>query len=238
MRICFFGTSHGVPEPGRSCACTMIEVSGRLYFVDMGMMAIPELVNRGLSIDAVKGVFITHMHGDHTNGLPNFVDLLSWYYKTANPAIYLPKEESIDALNTWINVTTTRTPRLRYAVVQPGIIYEDGFIKVTAIATQHCAYSFAYLVEAEGKQILFTGDLAHPTKDYPEIAKQIPLDLVVCEAAHFSPSQYLSVFRESQIKTVCVNHYVPRYIGDILQLKADLTDAAVYITHDGMELTL
>ena len=216
----------------------MIEVSGRIYFVDMGMMAIPELVNRGIPIDAVKGVFITHMHGDHTNGLPNFVDLLSWYYKTADPTICLPKEEAIPVLKNWVSTTCAGSRELRYVTIQSGVIYEDGFIKVTAIATRHCGPSYAYLIEAEGKQLLFTGDLKHPAEDFPEIVRLFPLDLVVCESAHFSPAHYLPVFRNCNIKTVCVNHYVPRYISDILQLKADLVNTDVRITHDGMELTL
>ena len=75
MKITFIGSSHGVPEPNRKCTCIMIEVGANVYFIDMGAPAIDELRTRGISIDAVKGVFITHMHGDHTDGLIQFIDL-------------------------------------------------------------------------------------------------------------------------------------------------------------------
>lgn len=88
MKITFLGASHGVPEANRRCSCTMVEVSGRYYFVDMGIMAIDELVTRGIPVDAVKGIFITHMHGDHTNGLFSFVDLITWYFKNVDPEIF------------------------------------------------------------------------------------------------------------------------------------------------------
>ena len=87
MRITFIGASHGVPEPNRKCSCTMIEISGRYYFIDMGTPSIDHLVTAGIPVDAVKGIFITHMHGDHTNGLVSFIDLISWYFKTADPTI-------------------------------------------------------------------------------------------------------------------------------------------------------
>lgn len=43
------------------------------------------LRTRGIEVEDIKGIFITHMHGDHTNGLISFVDLISWYFKTAGP---------------------------------------------------------------------------------------------------------------------------------------------------------
>ena len=77
MKITFLGSSHGVPEANRKCSCIMIEVGENIYFVDMGTPSIDELRKRGKSVDAVKGVFITHMHGDHTDGLIQFVDLIT-----------------------------------------------------------------------------------------------------------------------------------------------------------------
>ena len=51
----------------------------------MGVNAIDALRTRGIEVEDVKGIFITHVHGDHTNGLISFVDLISWYFKTADP---------------------------------------------------------------------------------------------------------------------------------------------------------
>ena len=63
MNVTLLGTSHGVPEPNRRCSCSMVEVSGRYYFIDMGMNAIDEIVTRQIPVDAVKGVFITQNVG-------------------------------------------------------------------------------------------------------------------------------------------------------------------------------
>ena len=100
MRIIFLGTSHGVPEPNRRCSCTMIETKGRYYFVDMGFCAIDDLVTRGIPVEAVKAIFVTHHHGDHTDGLLPFIDLITWYYKKADPLVYLSKIEQGDIIST------------------------------------------------------------------------------------------------------------------------------------------
>lgn len=96
MQITFLGASHGVPEANRRCSCTLIETNGRYYFIDMGVNAIDALRTRGIDVEDVKGIFITHMHGDHTNGLVSFVDLISWYFKTADPEICLPNLEGFE----------------------------------------------------------------------------------------------------------------------------------------------
>ena len=238
MKITFLGSSHGVPEPHRQCACAMIEISGRYYFIDMGVMAINDLVTRGIKIDDVKGIFITHMHGDHTNGLISFADLISWYFKTADPVIYLPKIEGAKVIEDWIAVTGSTKRDLHYEEVTPGLMYDDGFIKITAFPTQHCYKSYAYLVEAEGKNVLFTGDLRKPEVDFPEIIKEKSMDLVICEAAHFPAVEYFPIFKDCDIKKVCVNHHAPWNIPHIQQLAKDMDPIPVVMANDGLELTV
>lgn len=238
MRITFIGASHGVPEPNRKCSCTMIEISGRYYFIDMGTPTIDHLVTAGIPVDAVKGVFVTHMHGDHTNGLIPFIDLLSWYYKTADPVICLPNISAVKAIENWIIATQSSARELNYKEVQPGVIFDDGFLKVTAIPTLHCERSYAYFLEAEGKSILFTGDLGHPDKDFPVIAKEHETDLIVCESAHFDATDYLPHLKECKTKLIYVNHYQGKKIPSVLKLAADMGDVPVRLAYDGSEISL
>jgi ribonuclease BN (tRNA processing enzyme) len=238
MRITFIGASHGVPEPNRKCSCTMIEIKGRYYFIDMGTPAIDHLVTAGIPIDAVKGVFITHMHGDHTNGLIHFVDLISWYFKTSDPAIFLPNTEGAKIIESWLKVNQTPPRELHYEEVQPGVIYNDGFLKVTAIQTLHAERSYAFFIEAEGKSILFTGDLRHPDQDFPVIAKEHETDLIVCESAHFNATNYLPHLQECKTKLVYVNHYQSKMIPSILQLAEYMGDIPVKLAYDGSQIIL
>ena len=241
MKITFIGSSHGVPEPHRKCTCIMLEVGEKVYFIDMGTSAIDALRTRGISIDAVQGIFITHMHGDHTNGLIQFVDLITWYFQTPDPVICLPSEEAGAVIRRWLDVTLNMAHKeIRYRQTKPGVVFDDGTVKVTAFATQHCPNSHAYLVEAEGKSVLFTGDLRRPGVDFPLDAAKEPLDLVVCESAHFPATEYLPVLEKCSVKKLCVTHYSNTFLASVLQLQKELTalDILMEMATDDFMLSL
>ena len=79
--------------------------------------------------------------------------------------------------------------RLRFHEVSEGNVYEDENVKVTFFPTRHCEPmpSYAILVEAEGKKLLFTGDMSQwlAKNDFPKYALENETDLLVCEMAHF-----------------------------------------------------
>lgn len=237
MKITFLGASHGVPEPNRRCSSAMIEIGDRVYFVDMGVMAICDLVNKSIPVEQVKGIFITHMHGDHTNGLIHFADLLSWYYKGANPEIYLPILEGKEIITQWIALSCHATRDLQYKQVNKGLLYDDGVLRVTAARTQHTADSYAYRLEADGKSVLFSGDMCRPAVDFPaELAKNA--DLAICEGAHFPATEYKPFLEEASPRRVIVNHYAPWNVPHIMQLAKELPAMNVTMAHDGMEITV
>ena len=236
MKLTFLGSSHGVPEPRRKCSCTMIETNGRYYLVDVGTAPIDELAVRGIPVDAVKGIFVTHMHGDHTNGLIPFLDLISWKFKTAEPTVYLPNAQARTAIEGWLSVNGVTLRDIPILQVEPGVIFNDGFLKVTAIPTQHIQASYAYLVEADGKSVLFTGDLKHPSVDFPAVEKKT--NLYICEAAHFDPIVYKPIFEAADVERICFNHYVNRNIGSIMTLAADNALPPISLATDGFEINL
>lgn len=228
MRITFIGSSHGVPEANRKCTSMMLEIGEKVYFVDMGAPAIDALRTRGIDVDAVKGVFITHMHGDHTDGLIQFVDLLTWYFRTADPVICLPIPEAARVIDDWLKVTLNgQTRDVQYRKTEQGVVYDDGTIKMTAFPTQHCHKSYAYLLEAEGKRVLFTGDLKNPAVDFPTRAAQEPLDLVICESAHFNATDYLPVLEGCDIKKICVTHYSDTYLVSVMEFTQAMREKGV-----------
>jgi len=209
MRIIFYGTSHGVPEPHRRCSSYILEVGGRYYLIDMGACVTEELRRRGIPMEAVRLAICTHPHGDHTDGLIQFADLVNWYFKQADPLILLPDAAMIEPLKTWIAISDNgKPPRegLRIAAFGAGAAYEDDCLRLTAISTRHCKNAYAFLIEAEGRRVLFTGDLKHPADDFPQVAFETELDLIVCELAHFSPDDCVPVFDKTKAKRILHSH--------------------------------
>lgn len=241
MRITVVGSSHGVPEANRKCTCLMVETGGNVYFVDMGTPPIDALRTKGISVDAVKGVFITHMHGDHTDGLISFVDLITWYFKTPDPEIFLPDPSAGEVINAWLKVTQNDDQKaIRYRKTEAGLLFDDGSIRMTAYPTQHCPGAFSYLLEAEGKRVLFTGDLKTPGVDFPVAALDRPVDLMVCEGAHFFATEYLPVLEGKAVAKVCVSHYSNKRLASVLQLQKELEEKGVptVLATDDLELTV
>lgn len=241
MKISFVGSSHGVPEPNRKCSCIMLEVGENVYFIDMGTSAIDYLRTRGISIDRVKGIFVTHMHGDHTNGLVQFIDLITWYFKTPDPVVCLPDIKAAKVIDDWLKVTlNTIEKKINYRETKSGVVYDDGVLKATAIPTKHCPNSHAYLIEAEGKRLLFTGDLNRPGNDFPNVGITDEIDLIVCESAHFPATEYLPVFENRNIKKVVVTHYVNKYYENVYALTQALAEKGIesQIATDQLEISL
>ena len=245
MRITFLGASHGVPEAHRKCSCAMITLGAGQdavrYFVDMGVMAIDWMRTAGIPVSSARAIFITHMHGDHTNGLPHFVDLCSWYFKDANPTVFLPEEEAIPALSGWLAANgTSLREEIRCEITHDGVIYDDGRLTVTAFRTRHCRTSYAYLVEAEGKRVLFTGDLSHkgPADDFPRATLADGLDLAICESAHFPATEYAPLFAENPPRHVVINHYQPRLYPSICALAEALAPTPVDAATDDWNIAL
>jgi Predicted exonuclease of the beta-lactamase fold involved in RNA processing len=243
VKVTFFGASHGVPEPNRKCSCIMLEAAGRYYLVDIGADPVPELIDRGLSPNDITAVFVTHPHGDHVNGLVPFADICSWYFKDADPLIFLPDMRTLEALKGWIGTTCGGLRgSLRCAPVREGEIYDDGAVKVTALPTGHMENAYAFLIEAEGKTALFTGDMKHkdgPLADFARFLTKDGIDLAVAEGAHFDVMQYLEPLRAHPPKLFCINHYNRSQTAACWQLKRALEpDIPTVIATDGLEIRI
>lgn len=218
MKITFLGTSHGVPAADRYCTCAMLEVGGSVYFIDAGAPLIDLLLRRGTPLESIRALFTTHLHGDHVNGIIPFADLLNWYFTSARLQLWLTEEKGISLFQQVIELVEGMKldeERLSFRLETPGTFYEDENLRVTAIPTRHMENSnrpsYALLIEAEGKRVLFTGDLSGGLKeqDFPACALNEPIDLMVLEMAHFTPEQAAPYLEKCALGKLCVQHVFP-----------------------------
>lgn len=240
MKLTFLGTSHGVPEHHRFCSCTMITVGEKNYIIDAGAPVVDLLRRRGLTTEDITAIFITHGHGDHIDGLPQFLDLATWYFRETTTEIYLPTQKVIDALYTW-NATVnskvaTESTKCRLLLYTAGVIYDDGNLKVTAIATTHCPGSHAFLLEGDGKTVIYTGDLGPVDKDAPKLHVAEHFDAMVCESAHFAITNMEPLIEGWDIDNLIINHTVP-HLEPVNEefIKAKERRYKTYQSFDGME---
>ena len=246
MKITFLGTSHGVPAADRYCSCTMIETGGARYFLDAGAPLIDIRLRRGVDLDSVRAIFTTHIHGDHTNGIPALADLFSWYFKTTSVDIYMTEQRGIDAFSEMIRTVEggLDEARVRFRLMTADTVYEDENLRVTPFPTQHLADAgrpaYSYLIEAEGRKALFSGDLSQRLGkgDFPAYALEHDVDLMVCEMAHFDVEHALPYLGKCRAKTLLFNHVFP--LDKLARINA-LDGAFGYpirTVEDGDEVTL
>ncbi len=223
MKITFLGTSHGVPERNRACACMMLESGGTIYFIDAGAPIADYLVSNGKDINSLRAVFTTHVHSDHTVGIVHLADLMNWYYKRSSAEFFITEQEHIDATARWIYTSgdgDIDESRLKFKLPFEGCVYSDENIKVEYIPVAHMKNSYAILVTEGDKRVLFGGDFSSGLrkKDVPSVISE-NIDGFVCELAHFTMeelSPYLDICRASRVFFI---HAKPQRYADIEQIK-------------------
>lgn len=242
MRITFWGSSSGSPAPNMKCSCTLIEVGERKYLIDAGTLIIEQLADRGIDIGAIDALFITHMHRDHTDGLPSFyLRLHSPYAKDAAPDLFLPQKPMapiIEALEAWRkcngNEGKPRTDLFRQ--VEEGLIFDDGTLRVTAYPTRHAENldCWSYLLEAEGKRVFFSGDFSRrPEEEFHYEILEQPPDLAVCELGHFKAEKYGVIFAEKPPRRLVINHISKKNIASAYDFCL-VAPFPTLLAHDGM----
>src|SRR5512142_421069 len=73
------GTGYPRPDPNRAAACTAVVVGDEWFVVDAGRAATLRIAATELKYDKLRAVFITHLHSDHTAGLPDLFET-SWQF--------------------------------------------------------------------------------------------------------------------------------------------------------------
>ncbi|MBE6541937.1 MAG: ribonuclease Z [Ruminococcaceae bacterium] len=243
MKLTFIGTGATFPDEGdvRRCSCTMIETYGRYYFVDMGTSVIEDLKKRNIDMHDVQGIFITHPHFDHCEGLLPYISRISFRSMSlknddVDTVILLPRRELIDVIQGWVGATSSSTrDDIRYQIVHQGLTFDDGLVRVRAYPNQHCDDSYSFLIECEGKKLLFTGDLNRADIDFPEIAFEEDLDLIVVESTHFSPALTEVQLDKCNVKTVIYNHISTHRDAELYSVMEKPHRYNSIRSYDGME---
>ncbi len=219
MKITFLGTSHGIAEAHAFCSSAVLTVGEKHYMIDAGAPIMTLLQNHHMAFGDLQGIFITHSHSDHMIGLVDFTVQMEGFphFKGVRIPVYVPDACRYEKLNRFLfNSDGLLDHRLRYRVYEPGVIFDDGVVRVTAIVNEHTSCSRSFLVEAEGKRVLFTGDLKHDIPDYPAVATEQELDLIVMEGAHtrLNKPEVMEKLKASRTKAMIVQHRYDRYNTD------------------------
>ncbi len=77
LEVVFLGTSSATPTKGRNLPAIAVRREGEVVLLDCGEGTQKSFVEYGLGINKEMVVLITHMHGDHVNGLLGLLQTMS-----------------------------------------------------------------------------------------------------------------------------------------------------------------
>ena len=174
--LLLLGTMAGpVLDPRRMMASQAVIVDGAVYLVDCGYGTILRMVEAGLRPADVKAIFVTHHHSDHNADYANLVHL-AWIQGIEDRIVSVgppPFRAIHDAALAFhhedirIRIEGTgRKPVEGYLdvreVTEPGQVYEDDKVRVTAGIATHPPFSTAlgFRFETPDRTIVFSGDTA------------------------------------------------------------------------------
>jgi len=182
--VVVLGTGNPNPDPDRSGPAVAIVVNGAAYLVDAGagVMRRAEAARRAgvaaLAADRMGVVFLTHLHSDHTIGLPDVIHT-GWVAERAAPlrlfgppgtaamAGHLVAAWSADIANRrgGLQPHTDSGWRVDATDVTGGVVYRDSNVTVTAIPVPHAGWPVAlgYRFETRDRIVVISGD-TRPTE--------------------------------------------------------------------------
>jgi ribonuclease BN (tRNA processing enzyme) len=194
----FLGTGTPLPDPDRSGPATAVVVDGSAYLFDAGVGVVrraSQAARKGIvALDSVnlKTAFLTHLHSDHTMGLPDLL-LTPWTMGRTDPlelygpagtramteAIQQAWTLDIDRRLHDLQPATPRGWQVNVHEIQAGQVYRDEHVTVTAIPVRHGPWeAFGYRVQTRDKTVVLSGD-ARPSPGLTEACQQC--DLLIFE---------------------------------------------------------
>ena len=127
-----------------------------------------------------------------------------------------------------------------FSVYPDGEIYDDGVARIISVPVEHYPNAHAFIIEAEGKRICFSGDMKGDLRDYPKQIFEQDFDLVVCEGAHCSlyKPEIIEILSRSRTKKMYINHIndnknSPEAVAVFAEAVKDRF--SVTVAYDGME---
>lgn len=172
-RLVLLGTGTPNTDINKFGPSTAIVVDDQPYIIDCGPGAVRRAVAAGIDVKKLNLLFVTHLHSDHTSGYPDFLLTPAVLERKGPLKVFGP--EGIQSMNDHILKAYEKDMTVRingeehgsaaaYEVsvvtINPGIVYQDDKVKVTALKVNHGSWdeAYGYKFETPDKTIVVSGD--------------------------------------------------------------------------------
>ncbi|MBQ4637534.1 MAG: ribonuclease Z [Clostridia bacterium] len=258
MKLTFLGSCSGTePMPGRHHCSFVIESAGKVYFFDAGENCAYTAFTLGIDVTKMEKIVISHPHIDHVGGLPNLLavvrKMISRYKITLDHDIdvYIYDLTALEGAKLMLKAGEAHyetSMKVNGHIIDGGLVFDDGNMRVISCGNTHLkpredgkVLSYSFLIECEGKRILYTGDIGHISEVRQWLGQ---CDLLIMETGHHMAEEVAGWLYENSFcpPQVWFNHHGRAMLADpqgqVALARKALGSENVFYSNDGQSLML
>ena len=147
LEVVFLGTSSATPTKGRNLPAVVIRREGEVVLMDCGEGTQRSFVERGLGINREMVVLITHLHGDHVNGLLGLLQTMSMSQRGKRLTLVGP-----EGLYRWVKASMEMLHiglsfDLQFVAARPGVVLRREAYRIRCARASHSIEAWSYVFE-------------------------------------------------------------------------------------------
>jgi ribonuclease Z len=267
IRVTLLGTGALVPSLERFGPAILVEAGQAVLLFDCGRGVTQRLSQAGMSLDDIDAVFLTHLHSDHTVGLPDL--WLTAYARGRAEPLPLFGPEGTQAMARHLEQAYSADIASRRGAapaasldahdIAENVVYQTEELVVTAFVVDHGPIKPAYgfRIDYQGRRsVVLSGDtrysenlirnakgvqlLVHEVAAAdPELAGSSPAVQRILDL-HTTPEDAARVFRQARPYLAVYSHIVLLGVkeDDVMQRTHDAYRGAIEMGKDLMVIEI
>jgi len=226
FRVTLLGTGNPRPAMSRFGPAILVEAGGRVFLFDCGRGATQRLYQLRIPFGGADALFLTHLHSDHTVGIPDLW-LTGWVMGrksalrvwgppgTREMMAHLEQAYAFDVhMRRDVDEGLPgEGARIQAHDVEPGTAYEGEGVKVTAFAVDHGVVkpAYGYRVDFAGHSVVLSGD-TRPSENLIRMAQGA--DVLIHEVLDLEAYRAADqIYTPEQVQKVIDHHTTAEQAG-------------------------
>jgi len=256
VKVIFVGTGSGKTSLNRFHSSILISTHNTNLLIDAGDGISKAMLSHGIEYNLISGIFFTHLHPDHSAGLPSLITQMKLNNRVNDLFIYADPG-LFKFLESFVANSYLYKERLGFKInyipaKQNKTVYINETINILSRQNSHLdsvkdyidssqtISSSSVLISAENKRIHYTSDIGGIADLL--LYDEYDIDLVICELTHIQPDDLKKYFTSNtKYKKIIFSHiseddlaiYEKTIAGFPLEISSNIS-----IAEDGLEIKL